>query len=271
MKKIALIFLQFFILRSSIYANFISKPDEFKIEYIQNYGEIDGFVQIPKGGKNGTTTPKKPTFKDLGIKNITYPQFKLAARWDNLHFFADFIYKTFDGSEYLKEDIISHDNLLFRNSKLKTEHEYINYTFGTGYDIFKNKDIIITPILEYSATDFKYKYTCEYLNENTKFSSQRDFGFGSVHIGINSTYIFTSKFKINLNAKSAIPFDSVRKWWSISLLNSYSLYQKNTKELNLIFGIEIQQFEYRDTQEEMQNFMKYKMSPTYKLGLDYKF
>lgn len=271
MKKITLRFLTFFILGNSIYATPISKPDEFKIEYIQSYGKIDGFVQIPKGGKKGTTSLKKPTFHDLGIDNITYPQFKLKTRRNNLHLFAEFIYKTFNGSEYLKEDIISHDKLLAKTSKLKTEHEYINYALGMGYDIFKTNNIEITPILEFTATDFKYKYTCENVNENTKFGSQRDFGFGSLHIGINSTYIFTSKYKINLNIKSAIPFDSVRKWWSINLLNSYTLYQKNSKELNLIFGIGVQEFEYRDTQEEMQNFMKYKLSPTYSLGLEYKF
>ena len=158
-----------------------------------------------------------------------------------------------------------------QNSKLKTEHEYISYTIGTGYDIFKTNNLIITPTLEFSATDFKYKYTCENLNENTKFSSQRDFGFGSAHIGVSSTYILTPKFKVSLNIKSAIPFDNIRKWWSVNLLNSYNLYQRDSKELNLIFGIGVQQFEYRDTQNEMQNFMKYKMSPTYKLGLEYNF
>jgi hypothetical protein len=34
------------------------------------YGDVDGFVQIPRGGQPGTTSSKRPTFDELGIGGV---------------------------------------------------------------------------------------------------------------------------------------------------------------------------------------------------------
>lgn len=79
------------------------------------------------------------------------------------------------------------------------------------------------------------------------------------------------KHKLILNLKYAIPFDNIRKWGTVELLNSYNVLKKDSNELNFLFGIGMEYFEFRDTQKEMQNFMKHKVSPIYKIGLEYKF
>src|SRR5215813_13257430 len=36
------------------------------------YGNIEGFVQIPRGGGAGTTSSQRPTFSEIGIKSCGY-------------------------------------------------------------------------------------------------------------------------------------------------------------------------------------------------------
>ncbi|WP_407538001.1 hypothetical protein [Cetobacterium somerae] len=79
MKKILLFSL---IMSNIIYGVDLKRPKEYSIKYLHNFGDINGFVQIPKGGKFGTTTTRKPEFNDLGIDEINYPKFELSAKWD---------------------------------------------------------------------------------------------------------------------------------------------------------------------------------------------
>ena len=62
-------------LTNFIYAFDVAKPKNYIFKYNHDFGKIDGFVQIPKGGKYNTATPNKPEFKELGVKEINYPEF----------------------------------------------------------------------------------------------------------------------------------------------------------------------------------------------------
>lgn len=262
MKKILLFSL---IMSNIIYGVDLKRPKEYSIKYLHNFGDINGFVQIPKGGKFGTTTTRKPEFNDLGIDEINYPKFELSAKWDKFFVNTEINYKVFKGSSNLNYDLISHDQLITKNSNIKTNHEYINYNFGMGYDLVSLKNITISPLFQFGVTQFDYQYKTD------NISSGRKFGFGSLHLGTIFKYDVTEKYNLILNLKYAIPFDNIRKWGTLELLNSYNILKNDSNELNLLFGIGMEYFEFRDTQKEMQNFMKHKVSPIYKIGLEYKF
>lgn len=63
--KLKLLFL-IALLSGSAYAKVT--PDSYDFRALYNYSKIEGFVQIPKGGQAGTTTLKRPTFDEMGIK-----------------------------------------------------------------------------------------------------------------------------------------------------------------------------------------------------------
>lgn len=257
-------------LSNCLYGYEFQKPKEVSIKYLHNYANINGFVQIPKGGQFGSTTTRKPEFNELGIDNINFPKIEINMKWNNLFLYSGVNYNTFKGSSTLEYDLISHDRYLKKGSKIKTEHQYISYDLGFGYSKAFYENITLSPFLQITATQFNYQYDSKYLDENT-ISSGRKFGLGSIHTGLKSTYKFNDKYKIDLNFKYAIPFDSVRKWGSLEILNTYNVYEKNNHKLNVLFGIGFEYFEYRDTQKDMQNFMKHKLEPIYKLGLEYSF
>lgn len=243
----------------------ISLPQTYKIRALYNYSKIDGFVQIPKGGKNGTTSIERPNFDELGIDSIVFPEIKFQAEWDKLITYAEVKYKVFDGDSKLKKDLISHDKFIPANSYINTKHRYINYNIGVGYNISSFDKIKFSPILEFSANDFKYQYTATTPTKK-EISSSRSFGWGQVNIGFNSSYEFTDKYSLEFNTKYGIKHDSLRKYYNLELINNYELY----KNLNILFGIGYEDFSYRDKQDEKQNFMKHD-NLLYKIGIEYKF
>lgn len=253
-----------------LYGFEVRKPETYTLKYLHNLGDIDGFVQVPKGGQFGTTTPKKPEFGELGVKEINHPEFELSAKWDDFFIYTGVNYNTFKGDSILKENLISHNQVLLKGAPIKTKHKYINYEFGLGYDIYETERLVVSPKLEFNAMQFEYQYDSKNL-VNQDVSSGRKFGFGSVHIGIDTAYSVTEKYKVELKGKYAIPFDSIRKWFSLELLNKYTIYKNEKQEVNALLGVEFGYFEYKDTQDDMQNYLKYKFSPLYKAGIEYIF
>lgn len=269
MKQILLKIVLLFTLANSIYALDIAKPKSYTFKYNHNFGEIDGFVQIPKGGQYNTATPNKPEFKELGIKRIHYPEFEIRTEWEDLFLYTGVSFNTFNGRAHIDYDLISHNKVIPRDSDVETKHKYISTMFGTGYYIFKNERIKIAPTLEFSLSKFDYKYRVK-TPQNSEISSSRSFGWGALHLGIESFYKLTDNNDLNFNIKYAIPYDSIRNWFSIEIIDKQNIYRNETQELNLLIGIGFKDFEYRDTQKEMQNFMKHKISPILKVGIEYK-
>ena len=69
MKK-SLILLSMLALSVTAFAAKPTLPKSYTVRYTHNFGRIDGFVQIPKGGQFNTTSERRPTFDELNIKNI---------------------------------------------------------------------------------------------------------------------------------------------------------------------------------------------------------
>jgi hypothetical protein len=47
------------------------------------YGNIDGFVQIPRGGGAGTTSGERPTFAEIGFNHAAIGAPAVALGWNN--------------------------------------------------------------------------------------------------------------------------------------------------------------------------------------------
>lgn len=245
-------------------------PNSYSLKYFHNFGTIDGFVQIPKGGKAGTSTDRRPEFNELGIKNISYPELSLTAKWDKFNMYFATKYKTFKGSATLKSDLITHDLPLKKGDKIDSKHRYIFYSLGFGYDFNIMENLTLTPKAEFSIFDFSYKFSAHGLITNIN-NDERKFGAGSLRIGGTAKYDFNKDFSLVLDVMGHIPYDSIKSSLETSLVASYNLFRQGNNEVNVLAGIGYDMFKYKDTQKEMQNFMYSKTKPIYKLGLELKF
>lgn len=101
------------IISSFSYSYELNKPKKITIKYLHNYGSINGFIQIPKGGQFGSTTDRKPEFNELGIDNINYPNLEVNLKWDNLFIYSGVNYNTFKGRSTLDYDLVSQCDMFY--------------------------------------------------------------------------------------------------------------------------------------------------------------
>ena len=127
-----------------------SLPKSYTVRYTHNFGRIDGFVQIPKGGQFNTTTDRRPTFDELDIKNINYPELFVGAKWDNFGVYYEIKYKSFKGNATLNEDLKTHDIQLRKGDRISSKHLYAFHNLGFSYDFKVNHKFTLTPKIEFS-------------------------------------------------------------------------------------------------------------------------
>ena len=268
MKK-KLVLLSMLALSVSSFAAKPSLPKSYTVRYTHNFGRISGFVQIPKGGQFNTTTDRRPTFDELDIKNINYPELFVGAKWDNFGVYYGMKYKSFKGSATLNEDLKTHDIQLRKGDKISSKHLYAFHNLGFSYDFKVNHKFTLTPKIEFSLFQFSYKFSSS--GSNNVSNDERRFNAGGIRVGGEANYQFTEDFAVRFDVMTHVPHDSIKSSLDASLTASYNLYRSGNTEINAIAGIGYDSFKYRDTQKDMQNFMDSKTKPVYKLGVELKF
>lgn len=262
MKKLLLFFLLVNFMTYSF--EFIS-PESSKIRIFYDIGKTEGFVQIPKGGKNGTTSLERPTYRELGIKNIAFPELVFQSEWNKTILSTGLKYKTFRGNSILMEDLITHSKFIPANSEINTKHEYINYNLSLGYKLFNLNYFSFTPIVEFSMTHFGYKYSAKTPNDSI-IESGRSFDWGQLNVGLSSLCHLKKNVDLELKLKYGITPIDIREYYSFEMMAVYKI----SRTLSFLSGIECEKMKFRDTQHEKQNYIKY-FDVLYKVGLEKKF
>lgn len=242
----------FSILSASGYAFSLEAPKAYEVQQFLSSGKIDGFVQIPKGGQYGTATKERPTFQELGVNHIYYPELALTAKWDRLSFTFDGKYETFKGKATLNQDLTSHNITIPKDSSIRTKHKYAYYSLYANYDFELTPKWTVTPTVGVSLFDFSYQFSATDKNGvNIAEKDSRKFHAGMPVIGVKTNYAFTDKTKVIFSLNSNIPMGSVKQYLDTSLMLSYNLYKNNQKELNVLGGLGYERLKFRDSQKEM--------------------
>lgn len=271
-KNLLYYFTAFSIVSTSIYPFSFESPKTYSLQVLSSAGKINGFVQIPKGGQYGTTSKERPDFQELGINHIYYPEITISTKWNKFSMSLHGKYEMFKGKSTLKKDLISHNIPIPEGSSFKTKHKYAYYGLNFYYDVFATEKWKMTSGFGINVFDFHYEFSATNKEGNVITNKDsRKFHAGIPMIGLEASYQFSEKSKIIFALNSNIPMKNVKQYLDTSLLFSYNLYKNKDQELNLLGGIGYEKWKFRDSQKEMQNYMKHSISPVYKLGLEYKF
>lgn len=271
-KNLLYYFTAFSIVSTSIYPFSFESPKTYSLQVLSSAGKINGFVQIPKGGQYGTTSKERPDFQELEINHIYYPEITISTKWNKFSMSLHGKYEMFKGKSTLKKDLISHNIPIPEGSSFKTKHKYAYYGLNFYYDVFATEKWKMTSGFGINVFDFHYEFSATNKEGNVITNKDsRKFHAGIPMIGLEASYQFSEKSKIIFALNSNIPMKSVKQYLDTSLLFSYNLYKNKDQELNLLGGIGYEKWKFRDSQKEMQNYMKHSISPVYKLGLEYKF
>ena len=101
------------------------------------YAQVDGFQQTPRGGQIGSTSLKRPSFDEIGIKNHTNFQLTAQVNYDSFLMAFHFIPSHLNGDTQLSSNLITHNILLSAGTyfKAKVNDELYNLQFGYVFEL----------------------------------------------------------------------------------------------------------------------------------------
>lgn len=118
------------------------------------YGNIKGFVQIPRGGGAGTTSGERPTFAEIGINHAAIGAPAVALGWNNHNIYGVARIIRLSGSDVLSETLVSNGT-----------------TFPAGTHV--NADVR----LDWYGLGYEYRFAYKYNSEGSVVSFYPAIGF----------------------------------------------------------------------------------------------
>ena len=94
------------------------------------YGKIKGFLQIPSGGKPGTTSNKRPTLDELDIDTVAIGDTSVNLGYGDHGIFAGARFVRLSGDNVLTDDLISRNITFPAGSTVDLDTRLDWYRFG---------------------------------------------------------------------------------------------------------------------------------------------
>lgn len=222
-------------------------------------GNLHAYAQTPKGGDIGTTSFKRPDFRELSKKEDLL--YELGARLQIEDYFAEFHFVDISPSaqDNLTQDLITHSLYIPVNSPFDM---HVNYHW---YSLWLGKSFHL-PLSSWVLSPF---ITLDYLRYHYAFSSPsnssiRAFTLLESQIGLKIAYDLTPCLKLELQGTQSLPLSNLTLSQGTLNLN-YTLTFQHATFIPKV-GLGFIRMDYEDEQT-VPNHIHYTLSPFLTLGL----
>jgi hypothetical protein len=234
------------------------------------YGSIDGFLQTPSGGHQGTTSHKRPTFDELGINTVLSFDGSLDVHWKMHTLTAGIQLNRFSDNSTLHNQLISQSISFPANSEVASDIRLDWYRFGYLYTFDLSpkdhrKTVFISPGVDIALLDFHYELKGvedEHVN--------RSYTKGSLRLLCNIDWKISDGLDLQAGASGSLPISNTPSIINLSLAAEKNLFSTSGIIGSAYLGIAYEKIEYEDNQD-VPNHIKAEMWPLVTTGLKMKF
>jgi hypothetical protein len=221
------------------------------LEGMWMYGPVSGHVQIPSGGRPGTTSSNRPSFGEIGINtaSIYDAQVLPSFRDHGLYIGAEWI--RLSGEQDLEQRLISQGETFAAGSRVKSDVKLDWYRVGYRYRIQRGdeagSELPNTEIysrLGAAVLDFHYK-----LDGAGATQADRSFIKAAPQMGVEMEWHATNKFSIAGEFTSTLPFRSMPWIVTTQLEGKYKFFEKNGVGLSGFVGAGYEKINFHDHQD----------------------
>ena len=233
------------------------------------HGGVNGSVQIPKGGKVGTSSGNRPRLNGMGIDTADIPDVEIGAKWDaneQVFFGAQFI--QLDGAATVPRTLVS-QGITFpkggrTNDSLRLDWYRLGYKYTFDVDTAANgiPDITLTPQIDAVIWNFAYNYHVRKVGTATR-------SFAQPGMQIGGTIAWRPEGgPFSLEAYAAT-FPQIQNLATISVESVYATYHfYDWRRFNFTgrLGVEWEQQTFKDGQK-LPNRINIDFGPMLLVGL----
>jgi hypothetical protein len=240
----------------------------FDLEGSLKYGPVTGFAQTPRGGAPGTTSPNRPTFRQLGIDEVLIPDASVGLRWRGHGLYSGGSWIRLDGQTTLDTTLISQGTTFPAGTAVNSEVRLDWYRLGYKYRFALANEMgetfALSPAAGVALLDFDYRLNGEGLLAN------RSYIVGTPQMGLEVEWIPSGRISVVGGSLSSLPEVSNLFLLSARLDCRCRLWGTARRGGMLFLGVGYEWINYEDNQTR-PNHVKADAGPLLRFGLQTHF
>lgn len=252
-------------LSPSCLAGFIV-PERLTVYATDQFADAKGFIQIPTGGKPGTTSSNRPTLNELGINNFNpFYQIGLLLGWQQSGWYGEYQNSKSHANATLTQDLITHNFFLPAGTAITTTNRYDLYRLGyyRRY-LFCAKRFLVAPEVEITAFNFDYHFNAPAQVRGRSFCPM------TARFGVGGEYLLNTYLSVIFNGASSIPSVFNLQIQTANLDLSWNFHPCQRLHTSVYGGIGYQRIDFKDKQE-VPNHIEVTQGPIGRVGLRFTF
>ncbi|MGD9592534.1 MAG: hypothetical protein AB7V32_08450, partial [Candidatus Berkiella sp.] len=202
--------------------------------------EVGGFVQIPQGGSDGSTSYQRPSLNELRIIHNNFYTLGTLLSFNEYDLFFHFSRYAPHGNALLNETLLTHGKVINAGQVLATFLKYDYYVLGLGKRFYHERWTIF-PFLQVNFLKFHYEYA------SFPIKGARTFNVSGSNLGLKIAYQLTHAISADLTMTPPLPitnFTQSEIEFGINKLIPLSSHLALLPRFSLV----LQQFDYEDNQ-----------------------
>jgi hypothetical protein len=233
------------------------------------YGNISGFLQIPKGGGVGSTSNDRPKFNEIGINQAPIGDAALTLAWDNNELYAGARFVRLSGNDTLSSTLISNGTTFPAGSPVSANTQLDWYRGGYAYHLSYGNDqgtrVSFYPAAGFALFNFDYK-----LNSPGGLTAARSFAKAAPQLGLRAEWSPAGPFSVSADLLSSLAFSTLPLLFSTDLTGGYQLWGQANHGGQVYLGIGYEMIHFEDSQT-VPNHIKANIGPELVVGLKLSF
>ena len=241
----------------------------FSVDGQFRYGNISGFVQIPRGGGVGTTSNERPKFDELGINQAAIGVPSLTLGWNNHNLYGGASIIRLSGSNTLSNTLISNGTTFPAGTSVSSDVQLDWYRFGYEYRLTDKYSQASTlsfyPAIGAALFNFDYN-----LKGISSLSAARSFAKAAPQLGLTSEWNPEGRFSLSGEVFSSLAFSTLPLLLSVDLTGGYQLWGSADHGGIAYLGIGYDLLDEEDNQK-VPNHIRASIGPEVVVGLKARF
>ncbi len=238
------------------------------IEGAINYGPLDGYTQVPAGGRPGSSSLRRPSFDEIGVKNRAFSDLSLQFDWPHLQVYFDSRILRPGASNELLQDLVTRNIRIPSGSLIRgrTRFDTMSLGISRSFQIPRTRTTLF-PLVEFSLLKFLYEPTVEGIDLS---GAKRRFNSGGLRFGLAAERQITDRIALEGTLVSTIPGLSNLQMTDTHLRAKFRFNNIDSGSSTIFLGIGYQRIKFKDSQE-LPNDLELKIFPVTTIGYSYSF